>query len=401
MATALLQLSYKDGMTRLKLVQSPVLLALAAKEAPNTTEAEHARLVERMIRRHVNSILNLQDRTLLIAGLNLEQEAAKSFESRINEACIVSIGQDSAYYLEPETALGRFRYQLTLDLALRLLGGSPTYAMPRPPLDELELAGRLRRSHQVHSAIDVLKRLTESDDQTDRRHAWRLLATIAYESGSFDEAEFAFDKALQNAVGMKRGGKLSVAIDRYARLLTDEEEYERALAIVERALKVTIGSLWLWRRYGCVKWYAGDLLGAYAALTTAQSHGYALSRLQHARGQVLAELGRYEEAIDELTQALMFPRSPVSRAQAFGARAFALGMSGPLERALEEFREAEQVIPHSNWLHYWRGLCFLRHDKPAEAAKNLVISLRPGTARLNKVKREHAQVLLSEMEGGR
>ncbi|MFZ2057846.1 MAG: hypothetical protein WAV54_10630 [Acidimicrobiales bacterium] len=150
--------------------------------------------------------------------------------------------------------------------------------MPRPRLDELELAARLQRSQQLGSAIEVLDILTRSDDPTDRRHAWRVLATIAYESGRWDEADAAFEMALQNAVGMKKGGKLSVAIHRYARLLTEEEEYGRALAIVSRAPRVTIASGWLWRRYVCIKWYAGELLGAYSALTTAQYVGYPISR---------------------------------------------------------------------------------------------------------------------------
>ena len=71
---------------------------------------------------------------------------------------------------------------------------------------------------------------------------------------------------------------------------------------------------WLWRRYGCVKWYAGELLDAYAALTLALDLGYPASRVFHARGQVLAELGRYDDAIEELTEALRIPRSSLSAA---------------------------------------------------------------------------------------
>jgi tetratricopeptide (TPR) repeat protein len=93
---------------------------------------------------------------------------------------------------------------------------------------------------------------------------------------------------------------------------------------------------------------------------------------------VLAEIGRYGEAIDDLTGALRFDRSRLSRAQAQDALAFALGMSGDLEAGLEQFAQAERVIPHSNWLHYWKGLCLLHHDRPDEAASSLRKSLQPG-----------------------
>jgi tetratricopeptide (TPR) repeat protein len=110
---------------------------------------------------------------------------------------------------------------------------------------------------------------------------------------------------------------------------------------------------------------------------------------------VLAEIGRYGEAIDDLTGALRFDRSRLSRAQAQDALAFALGMSGDLEAGLEQFAQAERVIPHSNWLHYWKGLCLLHHDRPDEAASSLCNRV---TARLNRVKRENAERLLAELQ---
>jgi hypothetical protein len=177
-AAALLELSHKEGLTRAKLSRSPALLALTAKRLPEGSPAERARVVEDMVRTHVNSIRNLRDRVLLTAGLNLDQQGDTSFENRINVACDTTIGKESQHFLKPESAQGRFRYVLTVDLALRLLGGAPTYAVPRPPSDDLDLAIRLQRSHDQDSAVRVLKRVaTGSDDQRDRRDAWRLLAT--------------------------------------------------------------------------------------------------------------------------------------------------------------------------------------------------------------------------------
>jgi len=397
-AAALLELLHKEGLTRAKLSRSPALLALTAKRLPEGSPAERARVVEDMVRTHVNSIRNLRDRVLLTAGLNLDQQGDTSFENRINVACDTTIGKESQHFLKPESAQGRFRYVLTVDLALRLLGGAPTYAVPRPPSDDLDLAIRLQRSHDQDSAVRVLKRVaTGSDDQRDRRDAWRLLATMAYESGEYDGAETAFEMALRNVDDLHRGGKLAMAIDRYARRLTEEEDYERALAIVGKALGVFLEGRWLWRRYGCVKWYAGELLDAYAALTVALDLGYQASRVFHARGQVLAELGRYDDAIEELTEALRIPRSQQSKAQAQRARAFAMGMSGPLEPALQEFRDAEEVMPYSGWLHYQRGLCLAQHGKNSQAIESLQLALGPLTSSLNRPKRDNAERLLAEL----
>ena len=156
--------------------------------------------------------------------------------------------------------------------------GNESYAVPRPRLDELEQ----RRICSDHSSSAAPSKCSTSSHaltiQLIADTPEHILATIAYESGRWDEADAAFEMALQNTVGMKKGGKLSVAIHRYARLLTEDEEYGRALAIVSRAPRVTIASGWLWRRYVCIKWYTSELLGAYSALTTAQYVGYPISR---------------------------------------------------------------------------------------------------------------------------
>jgi tetratricopeptide (TPR) repeat protein len=405
-AEALLTLSHKEGLTRAKLTKLPALLALTVKTLPEGSLAERARVAEDMIRTQVNSIRNLRDRVLLAAALNLDQvpdravqaRLNKSIEERMFEACDSTISSRSPYYLEPISAEGYFRYVLTVDLALRLLGGAPTYAMPRPPSDDLDLAIRLQRSHDQISATEVLTRIANSsNNQRERREAWRLIATTAYESGNYDDAESAFEMALRNVDNMHRGGQLAMAIDRYAKRLTEEEDYSRALAIVSKGLAVFLEGRWLWRRYGCVKWYAGELFDAYAALTVALDLGYPASRVFHARGQVLAELGQYDDAIEELTEALRIPRSSQSAALARSARAFAMGMSGDLGPALEEFRDAEQIIPFSSWLHYWRGLCYLEHGQPDEASKSLVLALGRNMTTLNRLKRENAQRLLDDL----
>ncbi len=72
----------------------------------------------------------------------------------------------------------------------------------------------------------------------------------------------------------------------------------------------------------------------------------------HARRQVLAELGRYGEAIEELTEALTFSRSDFSNAQLRSAHAFSVGTTGDLDAALGEFAAAELIIPDSAWLHF-------------------------------------------------
>jgi tetratricopeptide (TPR) repeat protein len=240
---------------------------------------------------------------------------------------------------------------------------------------------------------------SNADNEQDRRDAWRLLATIAYERGDYDATEMAFTEALHYTEGTIRGGKLAMAVDRYARRLTDEEEYERALAIVNKALGAFFEGRWLWRRYGCIKWYACELLDAYAALTVALDLGYPASRVFHARGQVLAELGRYDAAIAELSEALRVPRSSISIAQAKSARALALGMAGDLKASLAEFDSASETIPESGWLWYWRALCLRHGGRSEEAVAALERSLIVDSPRLPNPRRNQALRLIDSEVG--
>jgi tetratricopeptide (TPR) repeat protein len=115
----------------------------------------------------------------------------------------------------------------------------------------------------------------------------------------------------------------------------------------------------------------------------------------HARGQVLAEMGRYYEAIEQLDLALSYPRSTLSAAIAHSARAFAIGMLGDLDEALNEFGTAERVMPDSGWLHYWRGLCLIQHGRDEEAQHQLRAALDARMPPVNRPKREHADRLLA------
>ena len=212
----LLKLARREGMTRTKLAECSAVLAAAAKRAPiGASPAELARLAEDSIRTQINSLPNLMDRALLVAGLNSEgTDETTSYEARITYLVNSTPEWRPSKEIDSEGAIGRFRSQLMIELAWRVLGGAPTYAIPRPPSDDLELADRLRRQHDG-DAVSLLKRVaTDAQDESHRRDAWRLLATIGYESGEYDGAEFAFDMAFNETTGLRRGGKLAMAVDR-------------------------------------------------------------------------------------------------------------------------------------------------------------------------------------------
>lgn len=392
------KLAYRKGMTRAKLHNATAILEITDLRNPGADLASKVEGAEALIRRQIDNVRNTLDHRLLTAGLNLDGRSGSSIENRLLDA-VRELEIADHKVLVPESLIGRFRYDLLRELAWRILTGGPPTQVPTPPRDEFAVAVRLVAQGRHPEAAQLLRTVASStEDNQVRQDAWRTIATMAVERNQYDEAESAFFEALAVPTESLKGGKLTMAIDRYASRLTREEDYERATAIVSTALAKFFLSGWLWRRYGCVKWYAGDLITAYSALSTALERGYARSRVLHARGQVLAELGRYSEAIEELTEALTFSRSSLSNAYLHSARAFAVGMTGDLDTALQEFSIAEAVIPDSGSLHFWRALCLKQHGKTSESRAGLERALQAMAAPLNRVKREKAIELLEALQ---
>ena len=394
------ELASRKGLTRAKLHKATTILEIIDRRNPGADLASQVESADALIRRQVDNVRNTLDHRLLTAGLNLDGRSGSSIENRLLDA-IRELEIADHKVLVPESLMGRFRYELLRELAWRILTGGPSTPVPTPPRDEFAVAVRLVAQGRHPEATQLLRTVASStEDNQVRQDAWRTIATMAVERSQYDEAESAFLEALAVPTESLKGGKLTMAIDRYASRLTREEDYDRAAAIVSTALAKFFWSGWLWRRYGCVKWYAGDLITAYAALSTALDRGYARSRVLHARGQVLAELGRYSEAIEELTEAFTFSRSVLSNAYIHSARAFAIGMTGDLEVALHEFSEAETVIPDSGWLYFWRALCLKQHGLDDESRTELERALKANAAPLNRPKREKAIELLEVWSPG-
>ncbi len=397
---ALRELASRKGMTRAKLYKATAILQIIDRRNPGADLASQVESADALIRRQVDNVRNTLDHRLLTAGLNLDGRSGSSIENRLLDAIRELEIADHKVFV-PESLIGRFRYDLLRELAWRILtGGLPTRA-PEVTRDEFAAAARQLALGRYREAVQILRDLISSTEHNQvRQDAWRTIATMAVERSQYDEAESAFLEALSVPTDSHEGKELTNAIDRYASRLQREEDYERAAAIVSTALATFFWNAWLWRRYGCVKWYAGDLITAYSALSTALERGYPRLQVLHARGQVLAELGRYAEAIEELTEALSLKRLPRSNAYLHSARAFAVGMTGDLKAALQEFSEAEAAVPDSGELHFWRALCLKQHGLEAESRAGLERALAANAAPLNRPKREKAIELLEAWSPG-
>lgn len=151
----------------------------------------------------------------------------------------------------------------------------------------------------------------------------------------------------------------------------------------------------LWRTKAIVYWYSHDYPAAYACVMTAEAHG---SEAEFTRGQILAEWGHYPGAIADLTHVIEdSTRSAIDRASARVGRALAYCRLGDVERALDEFAEAERVTPEDAWLYYHRATCYLIQGRRDLALADIKTAIAAGHP-LNPPKKTRALELIEMLE---
>ncbi|MHB8510857.1 MAG: tetratricopeptide repeat protein [Actinomycetota bacterium] len=263
----------------------------------------------------------------------------------------------------------------------------------------------LRRSrglilHGRHAeAVNALQAaVADLADEEELVRCYRLLGEAHYVLQQKDKAYESWNQGLQIAVASSHKEIEAWMRNKIASQLTREDRFVEALNVVDEGLHRDFNSWKLWRRRGIVSWHAHDFAAAYAALTTAMEHGCPRQRSIHARGQVLAEWGQLEAAIDELGEAVANAETPLAVAYARNARAFALGQLGKTDAAFQEFSEVEKVEPNSGWLHYFKGRCFEIAGDLGLAADSYRKSLVSMSPPLNEPKRRFVSERLSEID---
>jgi tetratricopeptide (TPR) repeat protein len=252
-------------------------------------------------------------------------------------------------------------------------------------------------------AIHLYERVANDNDRApeERVQAWQELSGIEFDQSEVTDAVIAAENAIDSSTATESSvylEPLMTYLDRLAGRLTHLEHYDLAKRVMEYALPRFPNSGLLWRRLGCVQWYNDEPIAAFASLSTALNNGEDRSHVIHERGQVLAEMGRFREAIAELTEDLNYERSSESAAFARSTRAYAYGMLGEMDFALKEFSSAEQVTPENAWLQYFRALCYHQQNMDDVCVRGLHAALSDQLPPLNKAKRDWAIKLLKELE---
>jgi len=167
-------------------------------------------------------------------------------------------------------------------------------------------------------------------------------------------------------------------------------EFTAAHKLVDDGLQRHPRSDGLWLRKGKVHWYETAYSEAYAALTTARTYGCSRTSVLHARSQVLAEWGSFEQALADSADYLALAKGtiPANIVAVRTARAYVWALTGDLDRALKEFAELRTKKQGRAWFYYRRGLSYAAHDQIRSARADFRRALDSDQPALGSIRRQ-------------
>ena len=119
--------------------------------------------------------------------------------------------------------------------------------------------------------------------------------------------------------------------------------------------------------------------------------------LYNSRGHVLAELGKYDEAIVDLKKVTPIAEDGPLKAYALNGLALALAGLGRYRQALENFKRSLRICPDNAWAYFNRALARERAGKRHRVAQDYELSLEKKDPPLPPRKRRKAERCLKEI----
>lgn len=233
---------------------------------------------------------------------------------------------------------------------------------------------------------------------------WRGLADArlrqgqaAREAGDLVSAEEHSRAALSLYLMFEDGydaGRTLAALGQIRYLMDD---YAEAIDLSEQAAERLPGDVATLTGLGYAEWRAGSPSDAEATFSQALRWDSRAALALSGRGQVRAELGKYDDAVDDLDRALRLPLTHEAEADARSARALALASLGRPEEAATELATSLRLDPDQPRSRLRAGRIAALTGRRAEARAEVKRALN-GHPALTERERDAAIQLLAELD---
>ena len=272
----------------------------------------------------------------------------------------------------------------------RVLGIDPEF------VPALFLRAQIRHSQdELHGALADIEELLRLVPDMSAAHV--LHGCIKAEMGddSCEEFEVAIRLNPENADQIAVQ-KLLAEASRYHRT----EDFENSIAKASEAIESDVECLVGYHLRASSYWYSGEYVEAIEDFTRLLNFNVA-SEVRGSRGQVYAEMGEYDLALQDLDLALESPdQTDSSRAYILSGRGLALGGLARFDEADSEFRKSIELCPENGWVHYNQGLVYASSGEHKKASICLRLSFALDEPKLTPLKRRRATAYLEKHPDG-
>lgn len=183
-----------------------------------------------------------------------------------------------------------------------------------------------------------------------------------------------------------------------------EGKYQHAIGRCSKVLEVAEDCVPAYHIAGTANWYLGELVEAIDVYSKGLSFAENNFAIMSARGQVYAELGEHEKALEELDRALELGQaagvSPADLAYSRSGRALALTGLGRHEEAEAELERSILDCPQNAWVYFNKGISFHSLGQKHKAAICFEVALSLTEPALPERKKAQAKGYCDSMRRG-
>jgi tetratricopeptide (TPR) repeat protein len=303
-------------------------------------------------------------------------------------------------------------YQLSHDrLAYAVLTANRAHQQPQPGRagqpgiastpDTLQAAAEAALRDRDLPAAE--RSVAEALDKFHAARNWRrvgdarvLQADIARARGDLAGAELRLREALSIFYALEDRYAAARALSAIAELHFAAGDYAAAAELNRHAVERMPGYVTALTGLGYAQWLAGSPADAEATFGQALRWDSGTAMALAGRGQVRADLGRYEPALDDLDRALQLDLTSDAEADARSARALALAGLGRVGEGEAELETAVRLAPDRprTRLRAGRIAAILGHSDEGREEIQRALSGRPA---LSSVERESARRILESL----
>ena len=174
------------------------------------------------------------------------------------------------------------------------------------------------------------------------------------------------------------------------------EEFHEAVACTTEAIALDAECPPAWSTRAAAYWYSGQLVEAVEDYSRLLELVEDSAAAYSGRGQVFAEMGEFQSALDDLNRAIRADAgagSTAVTAYALSGRALAYAGMGRFQEASADFEESIRNSPANAWVHYNHGLMYHQMGNSAAAATCFQLALKLDDPALPPRKRDRAEAI--------